>query len=389
MIDEYLNGSIAQLVERARGLTALIPRDLPRVYDTLAQRCRSELARILSELRTLSDDIEIKKPHNRAIRMRVFKRVVADLDFIEATGVAALSRTHQDDHALNGTVGRIVTEIRYPLPAPSCTGLSRDYFYINPHLGLLFVPLAEAHFLLHLPDLFHELAHPLLTTEDDPIIEPFQVEFSSGLKECLFYVETELSRLDRGRHPESLKIALRAWESSWVRGWLAEFFCDLFAVFTVGPAFCWSHLHLALKRGTDPFIVPEFSPTTHPADDARMRAALIALRKLGFNSEADEIGAAWCSALLSLGNNSTSEYVLCFDDRLLHKIVDHAFQGTAKIGVVMYSDGTSTTIARMLNEAWVAFWNDTDSFVATEKQLLRSFSSFAPSKPTHKSGGVS
>ena len=38
MIDVYLSGSISQLMERARAMTANIPRDLPRAYDTLAER---------------------------------------------------------------------------------------------------------------------------------------------------------------------------------------------------------------------------------------------------------------------------------------------------------------------------------------------------------------
>jgi len=60
-----------------------------------------------------------------------------------------------------------------------------------------------------------------------------------------------------------------ACESSWAKYWLTEFFCDLFAVFCVGPAFVWSHLHLAMKRRGDPYTTPDFSATMHPADDAR------------------------------------------------------------------------------------------------------------------------
>jgi hypothetical protein len=30
----------------------------------------------------------------------------------------------------------------------------------------------------------------------------------------------------------------------------------VFALITAGPAFTWSHLHLAIKRSENPFIVP-------------------------------------------------------------------------------------------------------------------------------------
>ena len=59
--------------------------------------------------------------------------------------------------------------------------------------------------------------------------------------------------------------------------WMVEFFCDLFAVYTLGPAYGWAHLHLSAKRGGDPFDVPMLSASSHPADDARMRVMLVAL----------------------------------------------------------------------------------------------------------------
>ena len=117
--------------------------------------------------------------------------------------------------------------------------------------------------------------------------------------------------------PEGTKIALRAWESSWVRGWLAEFFCDLFAAFTVGPAFAWSHLHLVLKRGSDPYAIPAYVASSHPADDARMTTVLHALTLSGFSAQALQIRSAWCSCMSALGYRAEPEYELCFPNELL------------------------------------------------------------------------
>lgn len=371
MIDDYIAGSASQLVERSRTLIALIPRDLPRMYDGLSQRCRQEINNSLAALRLILDDPKLQRPENRAMRLRAFKRVVADLDFVETTGVAALSRAHADDHKLNGLVGRIATEIKYPLPAPICTGLSRDYFSINLHLNLLFVPLAEAHFMLHLPDLYHELAHPLLGTEDDPVIEPFRNKFAEAMAMCLGAARDELNRLERGRNPEGMKIATRAWEGSWVRGWLAEFFCDLLATYTAGPAFAWSHLHLALKRGVDPFKMPAYAASSHPADDARMRAMLQGLNLMGLDSKSQRISSSWNACLSALNVRGCADYDRCFQNELLQAIAQLAFEGTQSIGIAMYEPQQKGSVAAALNEAWESFWVGPDAFVVREKELIQ------------------
>jgi len=69
MIDEYISGSAAQLVERSRKLIALIPRDLPRIYDGFSHRCRQEIAAALAALRLVSEDQTLLAPQNRSTRL--------------------------------------------------------------------------------------------------------------------------------------------------------------------------------------------------------------------------------------------------------------------------------------------------------------------------------
>lgn len=56
MIESYLTGSIGQLIERARAMTAHIPRNLPRTHDALAQTCRNNINAHINQLRWLKDD---------------------------------------------------------------------------------------------------------------------------------------------------------------------------------------------------------------------------------------------------------------------------------------------------------------------------------------------
>jgi len=74
----------------------------------------------------------------------------------------------------------------------------------------------------------------------------------------------------------------------WIVNWTTEFFCDLFALYTLGPAYAWSHLHLAATRGEDPFKAPTLSSgsATHPADGAEREDFVALIRQSGFRTPA-------------------------------------------------------------------------------------------------------
>lgn len=371
MIDVYLAGSISQLIERARAMTANIPRDLPRAYDTLAETCRREISLRITDLRWLREDPMFATDKFQPERVRKFKRIVSDMDFLETVAIVALKKAQAEDHRLNAFLERVCREIAYPGTIPVVTTLSQDYFHIYPELRLLCVPLIEGNFLLHLPDLYHELAHPLLVEQDDPVIEPFQKRFASTFRRCLRYVREEQVKDDRRNGPAKNEFMLKAWESSWAKYWLTEFYCDLFALFTVGPAYAWSHLHLAMKRGGDPFAVPELSPSSHPADDARMSAMLYGLELIGFSDASSRISTAWTAVHASLRSEPEPEYTWCFPRDLLRQIATDALAGTRELGAKILEKSDTTSIAARLNAAWERFWSAPDTFPSWERQQVK------------------
>lgn len=367
MIARYLAGSIGQLVERARAMIGQIPRDLPRNYDTLAERSRGQINSAIDDLRWLLDDPMFSNERFQPERLRKFKRVVSELDFLENVAIAALKKAQKEDHRLNGFLERVCREIAYPGVIPVVTTLSQAYFHIYPDLRLLCVPLVEGQFLLHLPDLYHELAHPLLVEPDDPLLEPFQHRFAFCSCVCLEYVQGEQAKDERRNGPERNRYVLQAWESSWAKYWLTEFFCDLFAIFCVGSAFAWSHLHLALKRGGDPYATPEFGATMHPADDARMSVMLRGLELIGLGEESRRIASAWSSVVATLGARAEPEYLWCYPKSLLNQIAEQAFLGTQEIHVRVLRSGEGGTVASELNLAWEQFWSDPVAFPTWER----------------------
>src|SRR5262249_34442986 len=133
MIDAYVVGVTTQLERRVRELKLQIPRELPRDYDTLAQKCRDQLSAVTAQLKSLRNP-EFIRPESQPERIPRLKRAVSDLDILETAGIAALSRARPDDHQLNTLLERISRELRYPLVTPVVTTLSQQYFHIYPDL---------------------------------------------------------------------------------------------------------------------------------------------------------------------------------------------------------------------------------------------------------------
>jgi hypothetical protein len=154
---------------------------------------------------------------------------------------------------------------------------------------------------------------------------------------------------------------------SWVKYWMVEFFCDLFGVFVLGPAYAWSHLHLSAKRGGNPFEVQLVSVSSHPADDARMRAMLFGLEAAGFTAEAAEIGSKWEKLLHYHDIKPEPEYHRCYPDDVLRQVAAHALRGVRGIGCRIASSSTSDQVHGILNQAWKELWNAPESYTEWEK----------------------
>lgn len=372
MLDSYLVGCVGQLEERIRELRLRIPRNLPRDYDALAQTCRQRLDSVLATLRSIRDEPTYRLPANQPERLRCLRRAIADLDLLETAAVAALSRATADDHKLNALLERITREINYPLVAPVVTTLSQQYFYIHQDLNLLAVPLIEGRFLLHLPDLYHELAHPLLVAPDEPHVAPFQAAFLAALRDVLEYFHQEQLKEERRHGPITTAHSLELWRLCWIRGWLIEFFCDLFATLTLGPAFVWSHLHLSAMRGRDPFEFPAHSISSHPADDARMQTMLNALLQVGFTADATAISSKWSTLLEQSSAKQEPEYRRCFPKTLAASLAVHALNGVQGMQcATVTSPNIGAGVRSTLHEAWQQFWTSPESYVAWERAAVR------------------
>lgn len=359
MLDEYFQGIVPQLIERGRLLKGKIPSDLPRDYEGLIRACDFELDGIINRLRELQGVTGRGSSALQHAQLRKFRRAVADLDHIETTGIAVLSRAHEDDHRANRLLFRICREIKYPWVTPTVTTLSKGYFYIYPKLNLMFIPPVEGSFLLHLPDLYHELGHPLLMQQNNPVLDRFLACYLKCTAKVHDYLSHKRETEDLRRGPQEFKASIDRWEILWTKYWLVEFFCDLFAVTTLGPAFAWAHLHLYLKMGSDAFTL---CSSRHPADDARMRALLTALRLNGYEEPASAIGTHWEEALRLSDRSQEPDYAHCYPDELINFIVEKAIEGVSAMDCRIASPSAEAPIHLLLNDAWERFWGNPDSY---------------------------
>jgi hypothetical protein len=354
-MDDYFVGALLQLLERAKHLNTRVPRELEREFHSLVTTCQAEVTRIINTVKFLLKEPALRLPANQPERLRMFRRAVADLDVVETVGFAAIERANKEDIRLNKLMDRIRLEINYPLLPPVVTSLSQAYFRIFPSLNLLCVPLTEGRFLLHLPDLYHELGHPLLTTLNNPVVEPFRQALNQLLEAAMVYLDGETRIEERRRGPAQLRFMLDCWARSWV-SWSVEFLCDLFGALMIGPAFAWSHLHLCAKRGTDPFAVPSFAPTSHPPDAARMDLVLKGLARCGFTADTSRIQARWQEFLSLVGGKPEPEFNRCFPNRLLDDICNAAWTGITAMGCRAATPSTNDEVYTLLNGAWDQFW---------------------------------
>ena len=373
---DYFEGAIGQLLERTRHLRGMVPRPPKPEFRTLAVACNDALDLAVEKLEALHDPSAWGNARAQAVRLREYRRVVHEIDVVENAVVAALTRNHKDDVFLNQLVGKIAEDIAYPLVPPVVTCLSQGYYRIYPQYNLLCVPLAESRFLLQLPDLYHELGHAALSDQNHPA----SAEYNQALNRALFMVQGYLARQKQeeslARGPASFGRNLDLWESCWLQFWLSEFFCDLFALYALGPVFVWAHFHLFAQRGHDAFAVPPIGDESHPCDEARTNVMLYGLSILGYSDEIAKIRAYWESLTSIVPSPHRPEYIRCFPDHILLKIAQEAFDGYRAMGCECATENRPSALRGRFTEAWNRFWMEPQSYAAWESSAVGGLRAF-------------
>lgn len=162
----------------------------------------------------------------------------------------------------------------------------------------------------------------------------------------------------------------------WLDKWLEEIVCDLFAVFVLGPPFVWAHCHLAAKQCKHIFSFSHDQVTTHPADDARMKAMLASLQLIGSDDEARTIDEQWDKLVKILGHKKDADYHLAYPDNLIEAIAVEIHQGISGLGCHMRSkelgsEDDDSSVVGLLSNAWNTFWKNPEDYSKWEKKQIQ------------------
>lgn len=370
----YIDGAIREAVGRGRALMSKIPgsRKLGSHFSSLANFANNEIGEIIDALDRLYGDAGYNDPKNLKIKFSRFKMLSGMLAKIENVVIAAMSRKSEDDDYVNKLVKEICNEINYPLPSPVASCLSQKYYHIYPEYGLICIPLLESEFVLHIPDLYHELGHPLIEL-DNPKVAKFRNNlgyFNLGVKQ---HFEKEISRREMNKISEDIHDPIYIYKDSWLQKWSVEIFCDLFATYTLGPAYLWSNLHMCSKMSWEVCKTPTHEISSHPAGDARMRCCLIALEQIGFKDDSNEIKTKWNEFVQIVGQTRTEDYFIAYPEVILKSAAEFCLVGIKEIGCEIVTPITTDRVNRLLNDSWKQFWKDPKKFIEWERTAIDTF----------------
>lgn len=223
--------------------------------------------------------------------------------------------------------------------------------------------------------MYHELGHAIIDRENDPKVEPFRRALGKFNNIVSKHFREEIEQEKRKVGPRMLVDSLINWNSSWLEGWSIEVFCDLFGLYTIGPAFAWSHLHLSVKRNENPCRVPYLTVSSHPPDHSRMSALLNGLTLCRFDEMRNVIESKWHEYLALCGYEKMPEIDRALPNVLLQHAAALAYEGTRQIGCRIPDSTTSDYIYELLNRAWTRFWFDSSTFFQWETEKMKELKS--------------
>jgi hypothetical protein len=237
--------------------------------------------------------------------------------------------------------------------------------------------VAESDFLLHLPDLYHEIGHAALANSKSEVrLEKLYQSYQEVIKQITDHYDALIISKKRALGPKELPRLISFIHSQWKGYWVSEFFADLFGLYTLGPAYAWSHIHLTIKKLNNVYEFLKFFPRTHPADEARMRILKHGLKQLGFDKEVEEIWALWAEVPEYKNFEPVSEYQYAYPDDLLRDIASTVYDGVAASNFSCATpdclkDLKNDSITKILNEAWKSFWKNPEGFRGWEESKIR------------------
>lgn len=378
----YLRGAISEQINRGLYLKGLIPRPVTHAELLgLVERCTKTIDENIALLRFIFEELVHRQENDIRDIYRQFRMCTRNIGLVENYGIPALYYTTPEVVYLNKLVFRVHQLVNLPLAPPSVACISTDYYLFNSFTNVVFVPVGEPGFLLHLPDLFHEMGHEVLHSRDNELsLKSIDLSYRKAINIVTdYYRELFVKKRRETGSPERPRL-IEHIHSQWKNHWMEEFFSDLFACFTLGPAYAWSHLHLTAERTEDVYNFSNIFPQRHPSDDSRAKMLIIGLNKLGFQDEAISFISKWRGTPFVTNTKPVPEYQQAYPYSLMEDIADLFLRGLEQSGFSIIhprilKNLAETNVLKLLNEAWEVFWKDPDRFREWEVKKIEELKS--------------
>jgi hypothetical protein len=377
-VKKYLLGAIVEQINRGLSLKEMVPHPLKYVeLQALAERCERLIDESIAYLSHLQEELRNRDEGDLDDVFRGYRSCTRDIELIECFGISALYYETKEIGYLNKLISKIHHEINLPLNPPAVACISTKYYFFHPFTNVIFVPIGEHDSLLHLPDLYHKLGHEVLRSiGTQPRLKRLLVRYSEGVHAIKVHYENLLNAKKRETGPRSMPLVIRHIYSQWKNDWTEEFFADLFALFTLGPAYAWSHLHVTCKKTDNIYDFSDILPRTHPSDDARMRMLISAMRLLGWNKQADDILTEWNGMPFRRLSKPETEYQYAYPKELMEDIPRILLEGVREcnfhiVDKTELARMDNNSITKILNQAWDRFWESPSDFRSWEEAQIR------------------
>lgn len=357
-----LPGLVADLEIRAGMVLDSLPLAADPPRDARLAELRMRVTAIRSEAQHLLGS-PLNDPNAASGHLATYGKLTKELLQCEQFDLPFLTRWSDADRLMTEMCSALLRAIAWPYRLPLVGTFSTDYYWVNPYKSVICVPTNEEVRLLALGDLCHELGH-IAFYKDGPQLR------RDIFRRLLNYVQQQSAAPPGDLEADDPAAFFSEVFVSW-RQWVQEFVSDLFATFLVGPAFGWQHLRLyCIQDSAAPLHEPVLGGE-HPADEARMLAVLLILRRMGYGQEADEIESQWRAAAKAYGSSPASDFEFAYPEELLERLAENVDTGCRALGLRPYAPGAGECdVAVLANEAWVQLGRDPGGYGEWEAAAL-------------------
>lgn len=339
-----------------------LPGDLQEHIDQLDQN----LNRIASGLEEMINDPDFGAQQLLVNQINDYNVFVELVEAMEYGPLALFDHFNRRDLYFYRFARKFCEQIGYTGRPPLMNAHSHQYFYSLPYLNLIGVPLGEDKHLLALPDFAHELGHIVWVG----IYKDFLRKFSQKLRR---YIRGQKTKAINQSASATYQQQFDLLQNLWLKHYVIEFFCDMFATWLLGAAFGWSHLRLTLATSSS-LYVPGFGygGGTHPSDEARMRGILKTLELMGDHHNASAISNKWDAFKTILPDQPDNEYSYCYPDHLLEQLAAQVSSVCQQLGLKAHTDQPKDddNLPSLLQWAWVTYHQDPADFPNREAEKV-------------------